>query len=278
MRHHLRLRVFLLPKIMEYHFNKEIAVTYGLEEAIIIHNLVHWIEKNKLNKKHFHNGTYWTYNSISAFCELFPFWTKKQLERILKSLIDSQGIISCSLNKKGYDRTKWYAIVDEFIFKSYSLKKEDYWIIAISPNGEMEFSKKGNGVPQTGTPIPDSNTYSKPNSKFEELKNSSDLYKLIVEYWLKELHIEWSFTGAQGKAVKSLIGKIKKVLKDAGRDFSDTEILDFFKAMCQHLPEWYKEKDLLILDSKFNEIISEIKRLKNGKPITKGQSVYQPNR
>lgn len=114
----------------------------------------------------------------------------------------------------------------------------------------------------------------------EELKNSSELYKQIVEYWLKEFHEGWTFKGAQGKALKSLIVKIRKTLKDAGRDFSDLAILDFFKAMCQHLPEWYKEKDLLIIDSKFNELISEIKKIsKNGSSISnKGQSVFRTNR
>jgi hypothetical protein len=36
---------------------------------------------------------------------------------------------------------------------------------SISPNGEMHFSKTGNPFPQTGKPIPDINTYPKPNHK-----------------------------------------------------------------------------------------------------------------
>ncbi|HEY4323607.1 MAG TPA: helix-turn-helix domain-containing protein [Mucilaginibacter sp.] len=116
------------------------------------------------------------------------------------------------------------------------------------------------------------------NNISDELKNSSSPYGLLVDFWLKEFHIGWTFTGQTGKSVKSLIGKIKKILSDAGRDFSDAEIFSFFKAMCQNLPDWYKEKDLPVLDSKFNEIITEIKNNKNGKSTTKGQSIFRTQR
>lgn len=127
-----------------------------------------------------------------------------------------------------------------------------------------------------------SNTISNNNSNIkdnDELKNSSSAYQLFNHYWLKEFHIDWTFTGVQGKAVKSLINKTRKVLKDAGRDFCDEEVLNFMRAMCQNLPEWYKQKDLMVLDSKFNEIISEIKSAKNGRSVnTKGQSIFRPQR
>ena len=40
---------------MEYSFNIEHAKEYGVEEAIFLKNLIHWIRKNKANnnkKKH----------------------------------------------------------------------------------------------------------------------------------------------------------------------------------------------------------------------------------
>ncbi len=91
-------------------------------------------------------------------------------------------------------------------------------------------------------------------------------YKLCLEFWLKEFHIGWTFTGAGGKALKSIIVKIDKVLKDAGTEIKETTIVDTFKIICLKLPVWYKDKDLLILDSKFNEIVTEIKNSNNGTP------------
>lgn len=100
-------------------------------------------------------------------------------------------------------------------------------------------------------------------------KKELSLYQLMVEFWLKELHPGWTFTGQSGKSMKSLITKTKKILKDAGRDFCDAEVLSFFKLMCQNLPEWYAQKDISTIDSKFNEIITEIKQRKNGTQTTK---------
>ena len=83
-------------------------------------------------------------------------------------------------------------------------------------------------------------------------------YNKLVEFWLKEFRIGWTFGGQQGKAMKSIIKKIK-ALK------SNSEPIDVFRVICSKLPKWYENKDLQIIDSKFNEIISEIKNSQNGK-------------
>lgn len=105
------------------------------------------------------------------------------------------------------------------------------------------------------------------NSLIDEVVKTPSIYELIIEYWLKEFHKGWTFTGQHGKCVKSIITKIKEVLKKGVGDTSDEKILESFKAICTNLPEWYKDKDLAIINSKFNEIITEIKNSKNGQPI-----------
>lgn len=148
---------------MNYILNVEVAVKYGVDEAIMLENIVFWIRKNQANNKHFYDGEYWTYNSVKAFSELFPFWSERQIDRILKSLEKQNAIIVGNYNKRGYDRTKWYAITStvKSIYRigEYSIslngKMSDN---ANSPNGEMEFTKWGNGIHQTVKPIPDINT------------------------------------------------------------------------------------------------------------------------
>lgn len=89
-------------------FDPLVAKEIGVEEAIMYSNLKFWCAKNKANKKHFYKGSYWTYNSIEAFCDLFPFWTKKQIRRIIENLIKKGSVKTGNFSKKGYDRTKWY--------------------------------------------------------------------------------------------------------------------------------------------------------------------------
>lgn len=102
---------------MTYQFDTDIAAIYGVDEAIIIANLEHWIRHNIANDKHYHNGRYWTYNSIDAFTKLFPFWTARQIRRILQSLIDQNVLMTGNYNSSARDRTMWYAFTDEFIQK-----------------------------------------------------------------------------------------------------------------------------------------------------------------
>lgn len=96
-------------------------------------------------------------------------------------------------------------------------------------------------------------------------------YQICVDFWLQEFHKGWTFNGQQGKALKSIILKIKKVLKDGNKEINKNSIFESFKFICLKLPEWYKTKDLQVLDSKFNEIVQEIKNPKNGKSDTESR-------
>lgn len=139
---------------MEYSFDIEHAKRYGVDEAIMIKNLQFWIMKNKASRKHEHDGRTWTYNTAEAFAELMPFWTPKQIRRVLDSLKMQGVLLIGNYNLTAYDRTAWYAFLDESIFL----------------NTEIHFPKSGNGFPQTGRPIPDNKPDSKPD------KNNADAF------------------------------------------------------------------------------------------------------
>lgn len=134
---------------MDHSFSIQHAKKYGVESAIIIKNLQFWIMKNRANNKHLYDGRTWTYNSVKAFSELFPYWTEKQIRRILEKLEENGVLMSGNYNKSAYDRTKWFAFVDESIFL-YE---------------EFHLTKRANEFDQTGEPIPDNNTYIKPDKK-----------------------------------------------------------------------------------------------------------------
>ena len=103
---------------MTYQFDTDIAALYGVDESIMIANLQFWIRKNEANGKHFHDGRFWTYNSIEAFTKLFPFWTARQIRRVLKSLEEKGVIVTGNYNTSAYDRTTWYAFGDSFLQNS----------------------------------------------------------------------------------------------------------------------------------------------------------------
>ena len=125
-----------------HHFDPDIAAQVGCNAAVIYQNIFYWAEKNAANDRHFYDDRWWTYNSIKAFADLFPYLTGKQIRTALDKLESSGLIISGCYNKYNYDRTKWY-----------------------SPtcfNAKTHLPKKANEDAQKGEPIPDINTNNKP--------------------------------------------------------------------------------------------------------------------
>lgn len=161
-----------------HQFDTEIAKEYGIEAAIILQNLTFWIEKNKANGVHFHDGAYWTYNSIKAFNELFPYMSESTIRRTLKSLEEKGLIKTGNYNKVGYDRTMWYSITENGF---YILNK------SILSKRQMELVKTSNPFSQNVNPIPDSKPTKKPDEKHNiENKIKKGVYIEIGEHYTKE--------------------------------------------------------------------------------------------
>lgn len=132
-------------------FDIHIAKHYGINAAVILQNIFHWVRKNEANGQNFYDGHYWTYNSTKAFSELFPYLSQKQIETALKKLRDEGIIITGNYNAVKYDRTLWYAITE---------KGKSILLV-----GEMEKTCKENGNPAEGAPIPDKKTDCKTKDK-----------------------------------------------------------------------------------------------------------------
>ena len=93
-----------------HRFDPEIAKIVGVNAATIYENLCHWTKKNKANGRHFYDDQTWTYNSVSAFADLFPYLSPDQIRGALKKLLSSGLIGKGNYNKVGYDRTLWYSV------------------------------------------------------------------------------------------------------------------------------------------------------------------------
>ena len=137
---------------MMHMFDTEIATKYGVNAAVIFQNIAYWCEHERANFTNYHDGLYWTYNSVKAFQEQFPYLGKSQISSALQKLVDEGLIVKGNYNKLAYDRTGWYAVtaLGETMFRKYD--------IACSENQTMEISKIGNGDTENRKPIPDINS------------------------------------------------------------------------------------------------------------------------
>lgn len=100
---------------MEHSFNTDIAKEYGIEEAIILHNLFFWINKNTANDKNFKDGSYWTYNSITGYAKLFPYIHEKKIKRVINLLVDEGLVKKGNFNENRMVHTNWYAFTEKGI-------------------------------------------------------------------------------------------------------------------------------------------------------------------
>lgn len=154
---------------MTYSFDTELAQKLGVNEAIMLQNIIFWLVKNKANGTNHYDGRYWTYNSHKAFRELFPFWSESQIKRILQNLFDKNVIVKGNYNSNPYDKTNWYALSDEY----------GYLIGEISPIDETKSSNRENGI------VSSIHTDIKPNSKPTDSKQqivNTEIVEQIISY------------------------------------------------------------------------------------------------
>ena len=117
---------------------------YGVNAAIILQNIYFWVLKNKANKKHFYDGKYWTYNSRSAFNELFPYLSERQIKTAIDKLVKDGVVEIGCYNKDARDRTMWYTVT-----------KKGACILQKCDLQTTEMSDANDGIVR---PLPDINT------------------------------------------------------------------------------------------------------------------------
>ena len=144
---------------MHHYFNTEIAKEVGVNAAVILENIAHWVLKNKANDKNFYDGHYWTYNSRTAMTALFPYLSEKQVRYALDALRKADMVITGNYNKSSYDRTLWYTVSDSCAKKYFPEL--------------LDWPKMANELDCVGQPIPDINTNNKPDNNISHQNDSS---------------------------------------------------------------------------------------------------------
>lgn len=100
---------------MNYSFDGNLAMEFGIEGALLLQNIYFWQKRNESNTKqstHYHKGRWWTYNSIKAFHDSFPFLSERQIDYTLKKLKDLGVLFIDIFHDNKLDRTKWYSVSD----------------------------------------------------------------------------------------------------------------------------------------------------------------------
>lgn len=240
-------------------FVVEDAVLYGVEKATIIHNLRFWLDKNKANDRHSYDGFFWTYNSASAFHDLFPYMSKQKISRHLRDLESMEFVKSGNFNKAGYDKTKWYTIPKEYCLNPHKDSCFNYELSNVQIQ-TIDSSDLNNGMFNFEQPIPDSKPDIKTDSKQKTLNNDEFLIK-ITEYWNELMTTQPKVDLLDGTtASKDRIKAINKIKKEYP-DYKDPEYFQgyFYRLSTLKDFDWHRTKKQV----KFSQAVNLTKFAEN---------------
>jgi hypothetical protein len=181
---------------MNHSFNIEDAKTYGVNCAVILENIRFWVAKNKANDKHNYDGKYWTYNSIKAFHELFPYLTERQIRTALDKLVEVGIVQKGNYNQNPYDRTSWYST------EVKCTRQNDEMDLA---SDETPFDNEGKCI--IGTDInTDINHIKEENFLHKQLESNTTKKNLGAAEWMKQISHDgensWRYIHRQVKGNK----------------------------------------------------------------------------
>lgn len=161
-------------------FNVGIAIDYSPIMALWLAHLAYWSEKNLANNNNIYDGLVWTFDTIEAIGDYFPYLSKSQRETMINNSIKEGLVVAGNYNYTTYDRTNWYALTPKAYFYFPHLMTEKYikrLFLSISEKSEMDFAEFGNGFPRFRMTIPSTDPSTDPkdcvgaSASLAEIKN-----------------------------------------------------------------------------------------------------------
>lgn len=90
----------------------EIAIDYGVNESIFVSYVFFWIKDNEKAQINFKEGRTWICDSLPNLSEKLPWWTTRQIERIIASCVSKNLILQGRHSDQKMDRTNWHTLTD----------------------------------------------------------------------------------------------------------------------------------------------------------------------
>lgn len=227
-------------------FNTNIAKDFSLDSSVFMQQLAQWIFYNLANEKNIFDGLCWSFNTLKAYGLIFPWWTKKQLERIIYNVVSQGLVVKGCYNKTSYDRTVWYAITTKGLHyypELTTLSNLKLMASSISPNGEIYFSELINLFPQKETTIPTNKTTTEDISK--DISSSS------------------SFSLSPSSSRKSKDLCFEDLKSDNPHEIPEHMLIDWISIRKQK-----KSKITRTAWIRMNKVMEEIKRERRISPLT----------
>lgn len=146
-------------------FSMRLAEKVGFENAGFLQDIYFWMGYNKSSNTCFFNDRYWTFSTQEELCARHPYWTRKQIQRIIKNCKDSRWLLVDNYSKNPYDRTNWYSLSDEITDLIQGNSNNGIGAVDSPKRGNVECPKQGNDINEEDCPKKNDNIYT---SLFDE--------------------------------------------------------------------------------------------------------------
>lgn len=124
---------------VKHRFSVAIARECGVNAAILFESIAFWTAHNAAKGQNEKDGAFWMFATQTEIASWFEYLTIKQTRTAIEKLTEAGFIQKGRFNKKGYDRTGWYALTE----KGESVRRE--W--------QKEEAKRAKAKGKKGAPI-----------------------------------------------------------------------------------------------------------------------------
>jgi len=146
----MRDSIFTLNNPFAPRLCPELAQEIGLNESIILLQIEFWIRTSTTAE---HEGRRWTYQSVRAMQEAFPFWSIATINRAIQELVARGYVLVGNYNQAKYDKTRWFALNPDALRRLKSI------VIAPADGGDDTRSAQNDTrSAQNETTIPENTT------------------------------------------------------------------------------------------------------------------------
>lgn len=258
----------------------KLAMKIGLNEAIVLQQIHYWLVGNeaKQSQDHYHDGRWWTYNTLEEWGKNFPFWSTRTIQRVLDSLRKMGLVLTGCYNKSGYDKTLWYTIdyieVDKLSISCRQVVVDDTDEVSTPIPETSTESNKLSQVPLTLTaddtgasaatqaPVKaqKAKRTDKPAAASEKVERPRDLlFDAIAE--VCQLDPTVKTNGAQ-------IGRAKRELTGADPPYNETHVRNFGK--------WWLSDDWRKRNTPIPSVPQLLQKIAQGAHYTNGDARAAP--
>lgn len=210
---------------LSHSFNVAYATEFkSIDLALLIHHLQYWIHHNKRLKRNYHEGRTWMFDTMDSIAAHFPYWSRDQVNRLLRKAVKLKIIVKGNFNKTKFDRTVWYAFADEnkFGISQISPVSEQPSPTPFGEIAKSDLAKSPNGFDEIARPIPHTKTDTKTNDSLSApAEEGENFFRFGTKIKMKQKEYEDFVQAYSPDFITKLLQEMDDYLSAHGKSYKN---------------------------------------------------------